>query len=67
MLAHKEPAYGDLACRQSLVHSELASARSILLPLYPGMSTREQDRVIAALRLAERVGSGASDREGRRS
>jgi perosamine synthetase len=67
MLAHKEPTYVDVTCRQSLDHSELASARSALLPLYPGMSTREHDRVIAALWLAERLGSGAWDHDGGRS
>jgi dTDP-4-amino-4,6-dideoxygalactose transaminase len=49
MLAHIEPAYANHAQAQSLVHSERASARSILLPLYPQMTGDEQDQVIAAL------------------
>jgi dTDP-4-amino-4,6-dideoxygalactose transaminase len=49
MLAHVEPAYADHPQPQPLPHSESASARSILLPLYPQMTGDEQDQVIAAL------------------
>jgi perosamine synthetase len=49
MLSHREPAYADHELRGSLAASETASARSLLLPLYPQMTDAEQDRVIAAL------------------
>jgi dTDP-4-amino-4,6-dideoxygalactose transaminase len=48
MLAHREPAYGDLTGCCRLCHSENASASSVLLPLYPQMTDREQASVIAA-------------------
>ncbi len=47
MLSHLEAPYrGSVA---SLPHSEVASARSFLLPLFPQMETSEQDHVIGAL------------------
>jgi perosamine synthetase len=49
MCAHREPAYRDLALRRPLPVSELLQDRSIILPLYPGMTEADQDRVIAAL------------------
>jgi perosamine synthetase len=49
MLSHTEPAYGSHPQFMPLVHSEHASARSILLPLYPQMTSAEQDQVLAAL------------------
>ena len=49
MLSHPEPAYAGNTLSQPLKHSEQASARSILLPLYPQMTDAEQDRVLAAL------------------
>jgi perosamine synthetase len=50
MLSHAEPAYAGRghACGP-LPHSEDASARSVLLPLYPQMTESEQDQVLAAL------------------
>ncbi len=48
MLSHAEPAYAGHPA-PSLPHSERASARSFLLPLYPQMTSEDQDRVIAAL------------------
>jgi len=48
MLSHAEPAYAGYPA-PSLPHSESASARSFLLPLYPQMTSEEQDLVIAAL------------------
>jgi perosamine synthetase len=48
MLSHAEPAYAGHPA-PSLPHSERASARSFLLPLYPQMTSEEQDLVIAAL------------------
>lgn len=49
MLSHREKAYADQPCRQELVQSEQASARSLLLPLFPQMTTAEQDEVVASL------------------
>jgi perosamine synthetase len=49
MLAHTEPAYAGRPPAQPLQHSECASARSVLLPLYPQMTSEEQDRVLGAL------------------
>lgn len=49
MLAHTEPAYTGRPQAQPLQHSECASARSVLLPLYPQMTSQEQDRVVGAL------------------
>jgi dTDP-4-amino-4,6-dideoxygalactose transaminase len=48
MLAHLEPAYAGPET-QPLKNSECASARSLLLPLYPQMASEEQDRVLGAL------------------
>lgn len=49
MLAHQEPAYAHRAGQINLPHSELASAHSILLPLYPQMTDDLQDQVTSAL------------------
>ena len=49
MLAHAEPAYAGHPRARPLQHSERASARSVLLPLYPQMTEEEQDRVLGAL------------------
>lgn len=49
MCAHREPACADLPLPHSLLHSESAQDRSLILPLYPQMTHTEQDRVIAAL------------------
>ncbi len=48
MCAHREPAYQDLPLRFPLPVSEYLQDRSIILPLYPGMTASDQDRVIAA-------------------
>ena len=50
MCAHREPAYRDLPRPHPLPVSELLQDRSLILPLYPGMTEADQDRVIAALR-----------------
>lgn len=50
MLSHLEPAYNGHRQIAPLTDSEEASSRSILLPLYPQMTTAEQDQVLAALR-----------------
>jgi dTDP-4-amino-4,6-dideoxygalactose transaminase len=49
MLAHCEPAYAGCAARAGLHASETASSRSLLLPLFPAMTDREQDAVLAGL------------------
>lgn len=49
MLSHTEPAYADIAQAAPLDRSEQASQRSLLLPLFPQMTTTEQDTVVAAL------------------
>ena len=49
MCAHREPAYRDLPLRAPLPVSERLQDRSIILPLYPGMTEEEQERVIAGV------------------
>ena len=49
MLTHRESAYRSGRPYENLRASEAASERSLLLPLYPGLSFAEQDEVIAAL------------------
>lgn len=56
MCAHREEAYRDLPRRLPLTASEAAQDRCILLPLYPGLATGEQERVIEALAAAVRGG-----------
>jgi perosamine synthetase len=48
MLSHLEPAYAGHATGR-LPQSEIASSRSLLLPLYPQLTEAEQDRVVSAL------------------
>jgi dTDP-4-amino-4,6-dideoxygalactose transaminase len=50
MCAHREPAYAATHGQRSLTHSERATERCILLPMFAQMTLEEQDRVIAALR-----------------
>ena len=50
--AHREPAYRDEPMRVGvggLARSEAAQDRSLVLPLFHGMTEAEQDRVIASL------------------
>src|SRR4051794_22056685 len=51
MNAHREPAYADAGSWKGgpLPNSEYAQEHGILLPLYPQMTTEEQDRVASAL------------------
>ncbi len=51
MCAHREPAYASEPWRKGSVlsRSDRAQDRSILLPLYPGMTTEEQRSVVAQL------------------
>src|SRR5439155_12622477 len=48
MLSHLELAYASHRQSQPLIQSEWASARSLLLPLYPQMTDDDHDAVIAA-------------------
>jgi len=52
MAIHREPAYADPAVR--LPHTEALSRQTILLPLFPDLAERDQDRVI------ERIAAYAS-------
>jgi perosamine synthetase len=52
MCSHREPAYADNPNPHSLLHSEQAQDRCVLLPLFPGMSAEQQASVADALRMA---------------
>ena len=52
MCSHREPAYRDQPCARALVHSEHAQDRSVLLPLFCGLTFADQRQVVAALREA---------------
>jgi dTDP-4-amino-4,6-dideoxygalactose transaminase len=49
MCAHREPAYAALPLRFPLPVSEYLQDHSVILPLYPGLTDADQDRVMAAL------------------
>jgi dTDP-4-amino-4,6-dideoxygalactose transaminase len=49
MCAHREEAYREVPLRFPLPVSERLQDRSVIIPLYPGMTEGEQDRVISAL------------------
>ncbi len=49
MLIHREAAYSNSAASISLAGSELASRRSLLLPLYPSMTHQQQDLILSVL------------------
>ena len=49
MCAHREPAYHDLPLTMALPNSEDVQDRCILLPIFPGMSADQQDRVVDVL------------------
>ncbi len=49
MSCHLEPAYRGRPLRFALPETERADAETLLLPIYPGLSTAQQDEVIAAL------------------
>jgi dTDP-4-amino-4,6-dideoxygalactose transaminase len=54
MCAHREPAYADEHWRagSSLHRSEQAQDRSLLLPLFPGLTGQEQVEIVTSLHLA---------------
>ena len=56
MAIHETPAYADAAVH--LPHTEAASATSLMLPLFDGLTDEQQDHVID--RLAAHVGAGAT-------
>lgn len=49
MCAHREPAYADQPSAGPLPVSEACQDRCILMPLFPGMSEADQDRVVDML------------------
>lgn len=49
MCSHREPAYKDAPLRHELRRSEAAQDRAIILPLYPQMTSAEQEQVAASL------------------
>lgn len=49
MCAHREPAYRDLPLTTALPNSEAVQDRCVLLPIFPGMSADQQDRVVHML------------------
>lgn len=56
MCAHREPAYppGTWRAGSTLVESEAAQDHAVILPLFAGMTTSDQERVADALRAALR-------------
>ena len=52
MCSHREAAYSDLPLRHPLPQSELAQDHCVLLPLYPQMTSEEQEGVATAFRQA---------------
>lgn len=52
MCSHLEPAYAGLPPRFPLPHSEAAQQHGVLLPLFPGLDSEAQQRVVQALRAA---------------
>jgi perosamine synthetase len=52
MCSHREQAYCDQPQPHALPQSEQAQDQCVLLPLYPGLLTTEQDQVMQALRRA---------------
>ena len=49
MCAHHEPPYSENWPKGSLPESELATQETLILPLFPGMTEDEQERVLTAL------------------
>jgi dTDP-4-amino-4,6-dideoxygalactose transaminase len=52
MLAHREKPFLDNPSGKKLPISEHASDCSILLPLYPGLTPQEQERIVRSLEIA---------------
>lgn len=47
---HREPCYETLHGTKSLPHTDDAARRTLFLPIYPGLTPDQQDRVVEALR-----------------
>jgi len=45
MCAHLEPCYRNLGRKTDLTHSEAAAKETMVIPLYPGMTEEEQNKV----------------------
>lgn len=52
MCCHREAAYRDFPARRPLMRSEEAQDRSIILPLYPQMTSGDQEQVVDCLKRA---------------
>jgi dTDP-4-amino-4,6-dideoxygalactose transaminase len=52
MCSHREAVYADSPRRLPLPHSEAAQDRCIILPLYPQMTSAEQEHVVSVLKKA---------------
>jgi perosamine synthetase len=52
MCTHREPAYRDNPMRALLPHSEEAQDHCVIIPLFPQMTTADQEQVVATLRRA---------------
>jgi dTDP-4-amino-4,6-dideoxygalactose transaminase len=50
--AHEQPFYREMYPNLCLPESEIASSRTLLLPMFVGLTDAEQDEVVEALRLA---------------
>jgi perosamine synthetase len=50
MAIHEEAAYADAGAE--LPHTEVASRRSLMLPLFAGLTDEQQDHVVAGLAAA---------------
>ena len=55
MCSHREAAYENSSLRKPLMHSEHAQDECILLPLFPQMTSEQQEQVATALRNACRT------------
>lgn len=49
MCSHMEPCYTELGRKMDLRHSEQAVKNTLIIPLFPGMTENEQDRVISSI------------------
>jgi perosamine synthetase len=52
MCSHREAVYADAPLRMPLPHSEAAQDHCVILPLYPQMTSAEQEQVAAVLKRA---------------
>ena len=52
MAIHREPYYRERFPSLSLPHTEAATEKTLLLPVYVGLTEAEQDHIVSALRTA---------------